>query len=114
MTIFAGIPTIIAVAGHTVTLERATTGVNDIGGRDRIWNTVTAGIAAWVQPASPGVITQYDERDVTVTQSVFFSTDPGAVLGDRLLFGARYLLVEGTKNAAEVDKLWRVDCRETE
>ena len=114
MTVFAGIPNIIAVAGHTVTLERCTTGVNSIGGRDRVWNTVTAGIAAWVQPAKPGVIAQYSERDVEVTQSVFFSTDPGAELGDRFLFGTRYLLVKGPKNAAEVDKLWRVDCGETE
>jgi len=115
MSLFGGIPAIIAVAGQTITLQRVTVAVSDdIGGLTRTWDTETADIACWVQPASSMTIQQYGARDIVITHAVYFSSDPGAQLRDRFLFGTRHLLVAGIENTGEVSKLFVVYCEETD
>ena len=115
MSLFGGIPGIIAVAGQTITLERVTVTVDDdIGGRTHTWETETTGIACWVQPASTNTVEQYGARDITVTHAVYTSADTAARLGDRFLFGARHLLIVGLENTGEVSKLFVAYCEETD
>ena len=115
MTLFGGIPAIIAVAGQTITLERVTVTVDDdIGGRTHTWDTETADIACWVQPANSNTIEQWGARDIIITHAVYTSADTTARLGDRFLFGARHLLVAGLENTGEVSKLFVAYCEETD
>lgn len=111
--LFPGIPWIIAHAGHTVNIEREVTSANTIGGTDRTWAVITTDLAAWVQPAKPPTIEEYQQRNIEITHAAYFSTDPGVRVGDRLVFDGRHLLVHGVRNTAEVGRLWRAACKET-
>ena len=113
MSLFGGIPGIIAQSGHTVDIEREVPSADSIGGTDRTWATITSDLAAWVQPAKPPTIERYAQRNIVITHAVYFYSDPSIRIGDRLVFGTRHLLVEGVRNTAEVGELWRADCRET-
>ena len=114
MALWGNIDWIISHGNDSVAIERPTTVTDDLGGRTKTFAAVSEDVAAWVQPASTGTITQYAERDIEITHAVFFSEDPGVLLGDRIVQESRYLLVAGIKNAAEVGLLWRIDCRETQ
>jgi hypothetical protein len=113
MVLWGNIPAIIATAGQSVDLERPGYVTDDMGGRVATFATVTAAIPAWVQPMAAATIEQYAARDIVVTHAVYFSSDPGAQLGDRFKFGVRYLLVQGLRDFGEVGKCWRVDCEES-
>ena len=108
------IPALVAKFGASVDVERSTPTEDDLGGRDRVWVTQSSGVAVSVQPASAFIIAEYAKRTITITHRVYFATAPGVQMGDRLLFGTRYLLVEGVSNTAETSELWYVDCREVE
>jgi hypothetical protein len=112
MTAALEIARLIGTSGHTVDVERASISEDEIGGRERTWSTVAAGVAAWVQPASLQIVEEYGARRMRVTHSVFFAEDPSLLLGDRLCFGERVFAVRGVRNAGELDRLWRADCRE--
>lgn len=115
MTLFGGIAAMIAVGGHSVDVERPSmTVADDVGGRTHTWASVSDSVACWVQPASSSTLEQYGARDIVISHNVYFSSDPGVELEDRLLFGTRHLLVLGKKDAGELDKLWRIDCEETD
>lgn len=104
---------LVARAGHTVDVERASVTEDEAGGRVRSWAAVSSDIEAWVQPASARTVEAYGRFSMKVTHSVYFAGDPGVKLDDRLKFRGRYLAVQGIENACEVNRLWRVDCMET-
>ena len=113
------IPALVAKFGASVDVERSTPTEDDLGGRDRVWITQSSGVSVSVQPApftsvSAQMVEEYAQRNITITHRVYFATAPGVQMGDRLLFGTRYLLVEGVSNRAESSELWYVDCREVE
>ena len=114
MALWGNIPWMISVGGHSVDIERATTATDDFGGTTMTFAVESASVAAWVQPASSFTIQQYGERDIEISHNVFFSDDPEVELGDRIKHAGRYLLVVGSKDAGELDKLWRIDCEETQ
>jgi len=112
----AHIGVVIAKAGHSVDIERSIASEDDLGGRERVWVTVTDDIACWVQPVSlrsnSATIEWYAKKGITITHRIYFTTDPGVQTTDRVLFGSRYFVVEGAINTAETDELYIADCRE--
>jgi len=114
MALGSGIAWIIAHGGHTVDVERCTTVTDDLGDVDRTYAVVSAGLGAWVQPLDSYTIQQYRRRDIQITHRVYFAADPGVQLRDRIVQTGRYLLVEAIEDTAELDKLWCVDCTETQ
>ena len=106
------IPLLVAKAGHTVTLERPVISEDDLGGRDRAWSVISEDLSCWVQPATAATREEYAERGITITHRVYFGASPAICMGDRLLFGIRYMVVEGRFNTAETSDLWVADCRE--
>ena len=114
MALWGNIPWMISIGGHSVDIERPAIAVDDLGGRTMTFAVESASVAAWVQPASSLTIQQYGARDIEISHNVFFSDDPEVELGDRIKHAGRYLLVVGIKDAGELDKLWRIDCQETQ
>ena len=114
MALWGNIPWMISVGGHSVNIERPAIATDEYGGTDMTFGVVNISVAAWVQPASSLTIQQYGARDIEISHNVFFSSDPGVELKDRIAHAGRYLLVVGIKDAGELDKLWRIDCRETQ
>ena len=114
MALWGNIPWIISHAGHSVDIERPSYVTDDIGGRTKTFAAISSGLAAWVQPARGHDIEQYGARDIKITHSVYFSADPEVQLGDRIVHDSRYLSVRGIKDAGELDKLWRIDCEESQ
>ena len=104
---------VVAKAGHAVDLMRSIETEDAIGGRNRVWNTITEDIACWVQPASGSTMEWWAERGITITHRIYFATEPGAQIGDRFLFGTRHMVLEGAQDVAETSELWYGDCRET-
>lgn len=113
MAVMSGsIANVIARAGHSVDVQRPLVSEDDLGGRNRIWNTVASGLACWVQPAGSSTIEAYAKRGIIITHRMHFAATPGIRVGDRLKFGARLMVVEGIRNVAETGELWYADCRE--
>ena len=114
MALWGNIPWMITHGAHTVDIERAAIVVDDLGGTTKTFAVESASVAAWVQPASSLTLQQYGARDIEISHNVYFSSDPAVELGDRIKHAGRYLLVVGIKDAGELDKLWRIDCEETQ
>ncbi|MCD6404715.1 MAG: head-tail adaptor protein [Planctomycetes bacterium] len=112
MGTLTNIAALVARSGHSVDVERAISTEDAAGGRRTTWNTVRQAVPAWVQPAKAETIETYGKRNMRVTHSVYFASDPGLCPGDRLRFSRRFLVVGGVSNAGELDRLWRADCRE--
>ena len=109
---FETIAGLVATAAHALDIERAATSPDELGGREMSWGTVTEGLAAWVQPASAGALERYGKLSEEITHTVYFAADPGLLLGDRLIFSGRKLVVVAVKNVAEADALWQAHCKE--
>ncbi len=99
-------------AGHSVTLQRAVVTEDAIGGRINTFEPIAADISVWLQPASASVSATYEQRGITVTHRCYIASDIEAKEGDRLMWGSRYLVIEGIQNSAGLDRLWRLDVRE--
>lgn len=108
----AAIARLLARAGHSVDIERAVTTVDELGGRRFEWQTVTAGVSAWVQPAAADAREAYRRQGMTVTHTVYFAADPSVEAGDRISFDGALLVVSGVVNMGGLGKLWKADCRE--
>ena len=103
---------LISKAGHSVDIERAIASEDEYGSRTRVWGSASEGVSCWVQPAASSVREDYAARNLTVTHTIYFATDPGAVMGDRVKFGTRYMKIQGARNTAETSELWVLDCEE--
>jgi len=108
----ANILSTIARAGHFVDMERPTATLDELGGRSLEWQSVAAGVAAWVQPVAAETREDYARRGMTVTHSVYFATDPSIEVGDRIIFRGRKLVVAGVTDAGGAGRLWKAVCRE--
>jgi hypothetical protein len=111
--VFEGIAGMIAKSAHTVDVQRAQTmGADNMGSTRTTWITNLSAVPCWVQPASSNTIDHYGRKQIIVTHSVYFATDPAVATGYRLVFKGRNLLVQGKANVGEMNKLWRLDCDE--
>lgn len=108
----AAITRLLARAGHSVDLERPVTTLDELGGRQMEWQTVAAGVTAWVQDASSGLRESYRRTGMAITHSVYFAADPALEPGDRIDFGGAKLVVRGVVNQGGLGSLWKVDCEE--
>jgi hypothetical protein len=62
---------------HTCTTKRRARAKDSIGGSSDTFATVSTDLPCWQQPASMTEVREYEKRGMTVTNKVYFRTDPG-------------------------------------
>lgn len=102
----------IARSGHRVDISKPVEGRDAVGGRETTWKDTQLDVACWFQPASSRTLTLYRTRNITVTHTIYFSSDPELFEGYRLFFDGRYFIVLGVKNSGSLNRLWEVHARE--
>jgi len=107
------IATMIAKAATTCTHQRRGTTQDAIGGRRNTWSTVASGVRCWAQPATATTMARYSQQQMIVSDSVYVQQDLACQANDRLVIGARTLIVKGQTDRAGLARVWRVDCEET-
>lgn len=76
------------------------------GASARTWPTASGTGRGWVQPASSSERQRFMQAQLIVTHKILLAEDPGLGEGDRILWGATYMVVRGSKNACTTDELW--------
>lgn len=102
----------IAKSGHQAIIERPIEVRDSVGGRKIIWSVTNASADCWFQPSNSKTVEMFAARQLTVSHTVYFSSDPALFEGYRLTFDERYFIIIGMKNAAHLDRLWEVYVRE--
>lgn len=83
----------------SLSLSRAATTKDAVGGTLRTWAVVTTGIPASVQPASSYTMTLYAEQRITVSHMIYSYADLSGVLpNDRFNDGTYNYVVRGVKH----------------
>lgn len=102
----------IQAHGKAVSVQKPTRTTSDMGGIADAFETTDQEPVGWPQPASANTIDLYRRREIEVTHTVYFASDPELASGDRLLVAGRVLAVQGVRNEAEMSRLWCADARE--
>ena len=102
----------IARAGHTLRVLAAAVTTGAMMDKQE---TLTAGslLRGWVQPAGAALIADYSRREIEVTHIIYFSADPGAKEGDRLLWVQKSmtLALVSVRNVGGLDRFWEAVAR---
>lgn len=102
----------IARAGHRVIIAQPVEGRDAVGGRSTGWEDLQFDVSCWFQPANSRTVEMFGARNLVVTHTVYFSSDPELFEGYRLFFDDRYFIVVAVKNSAGLNRLWAVQVRE--
>lgn len=67
----------------------------------------------WMQPIGSNLALQYEQRELTVTNKVWFAEDPLATEGDRIQAAdGTTFVIRGVVDQAGLNRLWRIDVEE--
>lgn len=97
---------------HRVTIKRPTASKDASGGITSTETAVYTDLPANVQPVSASVSLLYQQRQLTVTHSVYTNQVISARNGDRVYFGTRTFIVTGFRDLIESDRVFVLDTYE--
>ncbi len=103
---------LLAKSKHVVTFTRATLDETDMGTRDRTMNPLEPlDIQCWPQPISAHDLTEFAQRDITVTHKIYIGVDIDLREGDIANVDCEEEhIVRGVRDAsAGLGTLFRVD-----
>ncbi len=103
----------IRKSGHTVAVMEHKVSKDELGARVTSLQVLKDNVACWVQPVNSRIRDAYQARGLIVTQTAFFSADPGVEEGYVLVFEGRNLVVVGKKDEAGLKRLWAIHLKET-
>lgn len=101
---------------HTVTIKIRTRTADSLGGSKDTFTVVSEDVACWRQLASDREIHEFDKRGISVTDKVYFTSDPGVGETHILMFGSDILEVRSYSApdaSAGMGVVWRVMCELT-
>ena len=104
---------ILANMPHTATIKTRTRTRDNLGGSKDSFTTVSSGVKCWRQVASDAEIRRYQQRDTTVTDRVYFSSDPSVDEKHIIIIGSDTLSVRSRAvpdASAGLSVVWRVMC----
>lgn len=97
---------------HTATAKRRTRTVDSIGGAVDTWTVLFADRACWRQQAGDSESDSYEQRGISVTNKVYFASDPGLDERDVLVVNGDTMEVVSRPRkdaSAGLGVLWRVN-----
>lgn len=99
---------------HTITIQSPTEPTPDsYGGMRYDWADDLANIPANVQDASSSEVVRYAQRGLSVTRSIYITTDPGELTErHRVAWGGVYMSIVGVVELCNLGRVWRLDCSE--
>ena len=68
-------------------------------------------VPCWKQGASSRLRTEYASRKLEITEVIYTAENPGVSEGDCIRIGLSRYLIQGVKNEAGLEKLFRFDVR---
>lgn len=108
--------TILDSLPHTTTIKTRTRTADSLGGSKDTFTTVSSDVACWRQLASDREISEFDKRGISITDKVYFTSDPGVDETYVLVFGNDVLEVRSYSApdaSAGMGVVWRVICELT-
>lgn len=97
---------------HKVDIQRQVMLNDDAGGVIPQPTTIARRVPAWVQPISGQEQAEFARSDLVYTDKVIFFRKPNVINGDIIVFQDRNLVVKGSANELELDRVWTIMTRD--
>lgn len=101
---------------HTCDIKVRTRTADSLGGSVDSFTVVSSGTSCWRQLASDREVTEFEKRGISITDKVYFTSNPGIDETHILLFGSDVYEVRSTAApdaSAGMGVVWRVMCEYT-
>jgi SPP1 family predicted phage head-tail adaptor len=100
---------IVSLAIHTITIERATVTHDALGGEVETW-AATGTVSARVQPLSGRETLAYSRETETITHKTYVPGAHDILAKDRFTFRNRTYIIRAVRNTDELDHHMVLEC----